>query len=152
LAKHAGAVVTGVASTPRLALVRALGADKVIDYTQIDFTRSGETYDVIFDILGRSSFAKCQAALTPTGRYLLASFKLPQLLQMLWTRLTRSPRQVICALSMEKADDLTHIQGLLETGALKPVIDRTYPLAQAAEAHRYVEAGHRQGSVILTVG
>ena len=152
LAKHAGAEVTGVASTPRLALVRALGADKVIDYTQTDFTRSGETYDVIFDILGRSSFAKCQRSLTPTGRYLLASFKAKQLLQMLWTRLTRSPRQVICALSAEKPDDLTHIQGLLETGVLKPVIDRTYPLAQAAEAHRYIEAGHRQGSIILTVG
>ena len=83
LAKHYGAEVTGVCGTPRLGFVKALGADKVIDYTKEDFTRNGETYDLIFDILGKSSFARCKNSLKPNGIYLLASFKMKQLFQML---------------------------------------------------------------------
>jgi NADPH:quinone reductase-like Zn-dependent oxidoreductase len=150
LAKHYGAEVTGVCSTPRLELVKSLGADQVIDYTQEDFTQNGETYDLIFDILGKSSFARCKRSLTPNGRYLLASFKMKQLFQMLWTSITSS-KKVVCALSLEKREDLVHIKELVEAGSIKTVIDRCYPLEQAAEAHRYVEAGQKTGNVVITV-
>ncbi len=150
LAKQYGAEVTGVCSTPRLALVKTLGADHVIDYTQEDFTQNGEKYDVVFDILGRSSFARVKNSLTANGRYLLASFKTPQLWQMLMTAMTDGPK-VICALSTESLADLTHIKAMVEAGQLKAVIDRCFPLAQIAEAHRYVEAGEKKGSVVITV-
>jgi NADPH:quinone reductase-like Zn-dependent oxidoreductase len=150
LAKHYGAEVTGVCSTPRLGLVKTLGADHVIDYTQADFSKNGKQYDVIFDILGRSSFARIKNSLTPHGRYLLASFKTPQLGQMLITSLTSGPK-VICALSMETPADLLHVKELVEVGKIKAVIDRCFPLEQVAEAHRYVEAGEKKGSVVITV-
>ena len=150
LAKHYGAEVTGVCSTPRLALVKTLGADHVIDYTQADFTQNGEQYDVVFDIMGRSSFARVKNSLTPNGRYLLASFKTPQLWQMLMTARGAGPK-VICALSNESLADLTHIKELVEAGQIKAVIDRSFPLAQVAEAHRYVEAGEKKGSIVITV-
>ena len=98
LAKYFGAEVTGVCGTPRVEFVKSLGADKVIDYTQEDFTQNGETYDLIFDILGKSSFSRGRKSLKPNGRYLFASFKMKQLLQMLWTKIPGGPK-VICALS-----------------------------------------------------
>lgn len=150
LAKYYGAEVTAVCGTPRLATVKALGADHVIDYTRQDFTAGGETYDVIFDVLGKSSFARCKRALTPNGRYLLASFKFKQVFQMLWTSKFGS-QKVICALSNEQPSDLQHIKELAEAGHLQAIIDRCYPLVQAAEAHRYAETGNKTGSVILTV-
>jgi NADPH:quinone reductase-like Zn-dependent oxidoreductase len=150
LAKYFGADVTGVCATLRLEFVKSLGADKVIDYTQEDFTQSGETYDLIFDILGKSSFSRCKSALKQNGRYLLASFKLKQLLQMLWTGVIGS-KKVICALSAERAEDLTFIKALVEAGKIKSVIDRRYPLEQTAEAHRYVETGHKKGHVVIIV-
>jgi NADPH:quinone reductase-like Zn-dependent oxidoreductase len=149
LAKYYGAEVTGVCGTPRLDFVKALGADKVIDYTKEDFTRSGETYDVIFDILGKTSFSRGRKALKPNGRYLFASFKLKQMLQMLETKIVGG-QKVICALSSEKPDDLTFIGGLIEAEQYRTIIDRRYPMAQAAEAHRYVEQGRKGGSVVLT--
>lgn len=150
LAKHYGADVTGVCSTPGMAYVKALGADRVIDYTREDFARSGETYDLIVDVLGKSSFAHVRPALTPDGRYLRVSFKMKHLIQMLWTSI-RGGRKVICALSTEKLEDLAHISELAETGTLKAIIDRCFPLEQAADAHRYVEAGHKKGGVVITV-
>ncbi|MCE7983359.1 MAG: NAD(P)-dependent alcohol dehydrogenase [Caldilinea sp. CFX5] len=150
LAKLYGAEVTGVCSTPRMALVKTLGADQVIDYTKEDFTRNGQRYHVIFDILRRSSFAGVKNSLTADGRYLLASFKTPQLLQMLMTART-SGTKVICALSSESLADLLHIKELVEAGQIKAVIDRCFPLEQVAEAHRYVEAGQKKGSVVITV-
>ncbi len=150
LAKYYGAEVTGVCSTPRLALVKALGADKVIDYTKEDFTQNGETYDLIFDILGRSSFSRNKRALKQNGRYLLASFKMKQLFQMLWTSMLES-KKVICALSNETPQDLLLIKELIEAGKIKAIIDRCYPLEQTAEAHRYVETGHKTGSVVILV-
>jgi NADPH:quinone reductase-like Zn-dependent oxidoreductase len=150
LAKHFGAEVTGVCGTPRIEFVKALGADKVIDYTQEDFTRSSETYDLIFDILGKSSFARCKGALKPEGRYLLASFKMKQLFQMLWTKMVGGKR-VVCALSMEKKDDLLFVKELAEAGTIKSIIDRRFPLEQTAEAHRYVESGQKKGYVVITV-
>jgi NADPH:quinone reductase-like Zn-dependent oxidoreductase len=150
LAKSYGAEVTGVCSTPRVAFVRALGADKVIDYTREDFTRSGETYDLIFDILGRSSFARCKDSLTPDGRYLLASFKSGDLFDMLRTSVAGS-KKVICALTPTNSGDLPAIKDLIEAGTLKAYIDECFPLEEAAAAHRYVEDGHKKGQIALTV-
>ena len=150
LAKYFGAEVTGVCGTPRLEFVKSLGADHVIDYTREDFTQSGETYDLIFDILGKSSFSRCTRSLKPNGRLLFASFKLKQLLQMLWTSMIGS-QKVICALAPGSLEDLMTVKELVEAGKIKSIIDKCYPLEQAAEAHRYVETGHKQGNVVLTL-
>ena len=150
LAKYFGAEVTGVCGTTRLGFVKVIGADKVIDYTKEDFTENGETYDLIFDILGRSSFSGCKRVLKKNGRYLLASFKMKQLAQMLWTSIIGS-KKVICALSIEKLEDLILVKELVEAGKIKSVIDRCYPLEQTAEAHRYIENGHKKGNVVITV-
>jgi NADPH:quinone reductase-like Zn-dependent oxidoreductase len=150
LAKYFGADVTGVCGTPRLEFVKSLGADTVIDYTEDDFTQSGETYDVIFDILGKSSFSRCKSSLKQNGRYLLASFKMRQLFQMLWTSMIGS-KKVICAMGGGSPEDLIFIRELVEGGKIKSIIDRRYPLEQTAEAHRYVETGHKKGSVVITM-
>jgi NADPH:quinone reductase-like Zn-dependent oxidoreductase len=150
IAKAYGAEVTGVCGTSRLAFVQALGADQVIDYTQEKFTQRGETYDLIFDILGKSAFSECRNALTPNGRYLLASFKLKQLGQMLWTS-RRGRQKVICALAPGSPADLQAVKGLMEAGKLQAIIDQRFPLARAAEAHRYVERGHKKGHIVITV-
>ena len=150
LAKYFGAEVTGICGTPRLEYVKSLGADRVIDYTKEDFTQNGETYDLIFDILGRSSFSHYKSSLNENGRYLLASFKMKQLFQMLWTSMIGS-KKVICALSLEKAEDLLFIKELIEAGKIKSVIDKCYPLEQTAEAHRYIEQGHKKGNVVIAL-
>ncbi len=151
IAKYFGAEVTGVCGTPRLEFVKSLGADKIIDYTKEDFTQSGETYDLIFDILGKSSFSRCKSSLKQNGCYLLASFKMKQLFQMLWTKMAGSKR-VICALAIDKQEDLIFIKELIEVGKIKSIIDRRYPLEQTAEAHRYIEKGHKKATVVITVG
>jgi NADPH:quinone reductase-like Zn-dependent oxidoreductase len=150
LAKYYGAEVTGVCGTLRLGFVKALGADKVIDYTKADFTRNGETYDVIFDILGKTSFGRGRKALKPNGIYLFASFKVKQLAQMLWTKVAGG-QKVICTLTSEKPEDLVFIKGLIEAGQYKVIIDKRYRMEQAAAAHRYVEAGQKAGSVVITL-
>jgi NADPH:quinone reductase-like Zn-dependent oxidoreductase len=150
LAKYYGAEVTGVCGTPRLDFVKALGADHVIDYTREDFTRNGETYDLIFDIMNKSSFARIKNSLTANGRYLLASFKLKQLFQMLWTS-RRDGKKVICTLSSETPDDLRLVRELVEEGKIRTIVDQCFPLEQAADAHRYVESGHKKGNVVLVV-
>jgi NADPH:quinone reductase-like Zn-dependent oxidoreductase len=150
LSKYFGAEVTGVCSTPRVGFVKALGADQVIDYTKEDFTQNGATYDLIFDILGKSSFGRGKRSLKPNGRYLFASFKIKQLVQMLHTSI-HGDKKVICALSSEKVEDLTFIKELIEAGKYSAIIDKCYPLEQTAEAHRYVEAGQKTGSVIITL-
>lgn len=150
IAKHLGAEVTGVCGASRGAYVKALGADRVIDYAREDFTRNGETYDVIFDILGKGTYARYAGSLTPGGILLFASFKARQLLDMLWTSLAGG-RKVICALAPGGAEDLAAVKDLIEAGHLKAIIDRRFPLAQAGEAHRYVEAGLAQGRVAILV-
>jgi NADPH:quinone reductase-like Zn-dependent oxidoreductase len=130
--------------------VKSLGADQVIDYTKQDFTQSGETYDLIFDILGVSSFSEVSSSLRENGIYLLASFKSKQLFQMLRTKISGS-KKVICAMSPERAEDLIFIKELIEAGKIKAIVDRSFPLEQAAEAHRYVETGQQQGHVVITV-
>jgi NADPH:quinone reductase-like Zn-dependent oxidoreductase len=150
LAKYYGAEVTGVCSTPGMEFVKSLGADHVIDYTQEDFTKNNQTYDLIFDIMNKSSFAQCKDSLNENGRYLLASFKLKQLLQMLWTSMFGT-KKVICALSGEKIEDLLFIRELVEKGRIKSIIDKRFPLEQTADAHRYVESGDKKGKVVITI-
>jgi NADPH:quinone reductase-like Zn-dependent oxidoreductase len=150
LAKQDGAHVTAVCGTPRMEMVRQLGADQVIDYTQQDFTTNGEKYDLIIDTLGKSSFDRCKESLTENGVYLLVSFKFKQVRQMLWTaRFSR--KKVICALSDETPADLERIRELVEAGKIKAVVDRCYPMEQAADAHRYAESGHKHGSVVISM-
>ncbi len=151
LTRQFGAEVTGVCGTPRLEFVRSLGADKVIDYTKEDFTRNGETYDLIFDILGRSSFSRLRRSLKPNGTYLLASYKMKALLQMLWTSITSGKQKVICAFAHETSESLDFVKKLVEEGKIKAIVDRSFPMAQAAEAHRYVEEGHKQGPVVIAI-
>lgn len=145
-----GAHVTGVCGTPRIEFVRSLGADQVIDYTKEDFTQNGETYDLIFDILGKSSFDRCKNSLNEGGRYLLASFKMKQLIQMLWTSMIGS-KKVICTFAPGSTEDLIAVKELIEAGKIKAEIDRSFPMGQAAEAHRYVEEGHKQGHIAIIV-
>ncbi|MCE7739916.1 MAG: NAD(P)-dependent alcohol dehydrogenase [Candidatus Heimdallarchaeota archaeon] len=147
LAKNSGAEVTGVCGTPRLEMVKALGADKVIDYTKVDFTTKGETYNLIFDVLGKSSFSRSKKVLNKNGIYLLANFKSRQLLQMLRTSIIGS-KKVKCVLSFE--EDIDAIKELVEAGKIKSVIDRSFPMEQAAEAHDYVEKGLKKGYVVIT--
>jgi NADPH:quinone reductase-like Zn-dependent oxidoreductase len=150
IARSFGAEVTGVCGTPRLEFVKSLGADKVVDYTREDFTRNGETYDLIFDILGKGSFSRFRNSLKPDGILLCASFKMKQLLQMLWTSFAGS-RKVICAIAPGSTDDLIAVKELIEAGKIKAIIDRCYSLEQTAEAHRYVETGHKKGYIVITV-
>lgn len=150
LAKCFGAKVTAVCGMQRIEFVKSLGADHVIDYTKEDFTQNGETYDLIFDIPGKISFSRCKDSLKPDGHILYASFKMKQLFEMLWTSRTDG-RKVICALSGEKPEDLLFIKEMVEAGKIKSIIDRCYPLEQAAEAHRYAESEQKRGSVVITL-
>jgi NADPH:quinone reductase-like Zn-dependent oxidoreductase len=151
LAKSDGAEVTGVCGAPRLEYVKSLGADHVLDYAHQDFTRNGEKYDLILDILGRSSYSRCRGSLKARGLYLPVSFKSRALFDMLWTSLAGRGQRVVCAMAGEKAESLVFVKGLAEAGKVKAVIDRRFPLERTAEAHRYVEQGQRQGQVVITV-
>jgi len=155
LARYYGANVTGVCSTANLEWVKSLGADQVIDYTQKDFTENGRTYDIIFDTVGKYSFSACKGSLTDEGIY-LATVPTPAImLQALWTanRGGKKVRFVAAGLrpAKEKVKDLAFLTELIEAGKIKPAIDRVYPLEQMAEAHRYVEQGHKRGNVVITV-
>ncbi len=147
---HYGAEVTGVCGTPRIEFVKSLGADKVLDYTKEDFTQKAEKYDLIFDILGKSTFSACKKVLNKNGTYLLASFKTKKLLQMIWTKIA-GKKKVICAIAIPKPDDLIFIKELIEAGKMKSIIDKSFPLEQAADAHRYVEEGDKKGNVVITL-
>lgn len=151
LAKALGAAVTGVCSTPNLDLVKSLGADQVIDYTQEDFVRLGQAYDIIFDAVGKLSFSNCRGSLAENGVYLTVVPTPDALLSLPWA--SRKARFAATGLrsASQKADDLRYIKGLIESGQFRAVIDRHYPLEQAAEAHRYVEKGHKRGNVVITV-
>jgi NADPH:quinone reductase-like Zn-dependent oxidoreductase len=149
LAKYYGAKVTAVDSTGKLDMLRSIGADHVIDYTQEDFTKSGETYDVIFDVVGTISLSRSKGSITQNGTYLLAN-PASQMLQAVWTRMTSS-RKVIMQTSSPTTEDLVSLRRLIEEGKIRTVIDRTYPLEQIVEAHRYVEKGGKLGNVVITV-
>jgi NADPH:quinone reductase-like Zn-dependent oxidoreductase len=151
IAKYFGAEVTGVCSTSNVQMVTTLGADKVIDYTQQDFTRNSETYDIIFDTVGKSPFSGSVKSLKGNGYYLrLVHMSLGPVLRGLWISMT-SNKKVIGGVAAGKASDLIFLNKLIERGQLKPVIDKTYALEQMIEAHRYVEKGHKKGNVVISV-
>ena len=155
LAKYYGAEVTGVCSTTNLEWVKSLGADQVIDYTREDFTENGKTYDIIFDTVGKRSFSECKGSLTDEGIY-LATVPTPiMMLQALWPAKSGSKKVKFAAAGLrsasEKVKDLVFLAELIEAGKIKPVIDRVYSLEQIAEAHRYVEKGHKKGNVVITL-
>jgi NADPH:quinone reductase-like Zn-dependent oxidoreductase len=152
LAKYFGAEVTGVCSAANVALVQSLGADQVIDYTKEDFTNNGQAYDVIFDAVGKSSFSRCKGALTQTGMYLSTAPTLGIVLQMVRTSMFGSKKAKFATAGlMQNKDNLTFLKDLIEAGKIISVIDRCYPLEQTAEAHRYVEQGHKKGNVVITL-
>jgi 2-desacetyl-2-hydroxyethyl bacteriochlorophyllide A dehydrogenase len=147
LARYFGAEVTGVCSTTNLEMVKSLGADQVIDYTKEDFTKSGQTYDIIFDTVRKTSFSRCKSSLKQRGVYLTADWPL---LQALWTSMVGT-KKVIFGVAAKRIEDLTFLKEVIEAGKMKAVIDRRYPLEQTAEAHRYVDKGHKKGNVVITV-
>lgn len=155
LATYFGAEVTAVCSASNADLVKELGADKVIDYNQTDFTQTDAPYDLIFDTVGKSTFPACKAALTENGVYLSPVLGLPLLLQMMWTSKLSRRKARFSATGMLPVNELrkmlAELLDIMEAGNLKLVMDRHYPLHQAAEAHQYVEQGHKRGNVTLSI-
>lgn len=155
VANHFGADVTAVCSTSNLEWVKNLGATRVIDYTQEDFTQNGQTYDILFDAVGKLSFSQCKPSLAETGVFLESGIGQGILPHVIWTSLFNRKKAKIAATglrsSLERTKDLNLLKELMETEKIKPVIDRTYPLEQIVEAHRYVEKGHKKGNVVITL-
>jgi NADPH:quinone reductase-like Zn-dependent oxidoreductase len=150
LAKYFGAEVTGVCSTSNIGMVKSLGADKVIDYTKEHFSKNGEIYDVIFDAVGKSSLSDCMESLQKEGVYLQAVATPATSLRMHWASIKNS-KTLIGGTAVPKAENLNFLKELVETGKMKPIIDRTYPLEQIVEAHGYVDKGHKKGNVVIII-
>ncbi len=154
LAKHFGAEVYGVCSTSNLALVKSFGADHVIDYTSTDFTKNKNSYDIIYDTIGSSSFPKCKRALTKNGLYLSPVLNMPLLFQMIWTSMFGAKKALFAATGMRPVGELrmllSELIQLIERGAIKSFIDKRYSLDQYAEAHNYVDTGHKKGNVVIS--
>jgi NADPH:quinone reductase-like Zn-dependent oxidoreductase len=151
LAKYFGAEVTGLCSSANVLMVKSLGADRVIDYTKEDFTKSGQTYDIIFDTTGKSPFSACVKLLNQNGIYLRAvNMSLSSILHGIWTSRTSS-KKVIGGIATELKENLVFLKELIEAAKLKPVIDKVYPFEQISEAHRYVDKGHKKGNVVIKV-
>lgn len=150
LAKLEGAEVTAVDRAGKLNMLRSIGADHVLDYMKEDFTATGETYDVIFDVVGKRAVSACLRSLKEGGTLILGNPRWSSRLRGWWVSRTSATRVVRGAASY-RADDLAFLKSLLETGRVRPVIDRRYPLEQAVDAHRYVDTGEKLGNVLLTV-
>jgi len=150
IAKYYGAEVTGVCSSGNLEMVTSLGADHVIDYTKEDFTKSGETYDVIYDTVSKRSFSECKESLTENGLYLDGAGGPGGFIQMAWTSLGGS-QKVLAGTPGERKKEIAFLKELVEAGHIRSVIDKRYPLEQTAEAHRYVDTGHKKGHVVIMV-
>jgi 2-desacetyl-2-hydroxyethyl bacteriochlorophyllide A dehydrogenase len=150
LAKIFGAEITAVCSTANIDLVKSIGADKVIDYTKEDFNNSGEMYDVIFDTVKTISVSQSIKSLKKNGIMILSAAEMPEMLQAVWINKT-STKKVLTGLISHKAADIIFLKELIEKGKFKPVVDRTYPLEQIADAHAYVEKGHKKGNVVIEV-
>lgn len=154
-AKHTGAEVTGVCSTVNMEMVKSLGADFVIDYTKDDFTKSGKKYDIIFDTVGKATYSQCKNSLTENGMYLSSVVNLPLLSQIFRTSLFRGKKAKSSSTGMlpvkTRLNYFLEIKELLETGNLKTVIDKQFLLSQVAEAHQYVEKGHKKGNLVITI-
>ncbi len=146
LAKYFGTEVTGVCSTSNLGWVRDLGADEVIDYTKEDFSKNSQTYDIIFDTVGKSSFSACKKSLKKKGFYLETVPRLSHLFQGLWSSI-----KVVGGGGVENAEDLNFLRELVEAGELKSVIDKIFPLEEIVKAHKYVDKGHKKGNVAIMV-
>jgi NADPH:quinone reductase-like Zn-dependent oxidoreductase len=154
IAKVLGAEVTGVDHPTKLDMLRSIGADHVLDYTREDFLNYGETYDVIFDVVGNRSLPDLLKRLRPGGRYVTAVPQIPQILRCQWTT-WRSSKKVIFWVPRtvgRHAEDFAFLRHLVEAGRVKAILDRRFPLHRSAEAHRYVEGGHKKGHVVITVG
>ncbi len=151
IAKAMGAEVTAVDSTIKEEMLRRIGADHFFDYTKEAFTKSGQTYDVIFDMVARSSYSECVKALNPKGRYLMAN---PRLSDMLRSVLTSNftDKTAIFAFAGEKEEELVALKAMIEEGKIKSIVDKIYTIDQAAEAHRRVETEQRLGSVVISMG
>lgn len=150
LAKHFGATVTAVCSGANVEMVKSLGADKVIDYTKEDFTGNEETYDLIFDVVGTTTFDRCQNSLKPQGVFLQNILGLTDMVRILWTSIAGG-KKIRGGVAINNPERMNFIAELAAAGKLKPVIDRSYPLEQIAEAFKYVEQGHKKGNVVITV-
>jgi NADPH:quinone reductase-like Zn-dependent oxidoreductase len=150
LAKSFGANVTGVCSTVNIDLVKSLGADKVIDYTKEDFTQNGETYDMIFDTVKTISISRSLKSLYKKGIMILSAAGMSEMLQGVWISMTSS-KKVMTGVISHTAADIIFLKGLIEVHKLKPVIDKTYSLEQIAEAHAYVEKGHKKGNISINI-
>ena len=150
LAKHYGAEVMAVDSGEKLDMLHSIGADHVIDYTTEDFAHRRETYDVIFDVIGKNSFSRSMRVLNERGIYLMANPGLKSILQGRWVS-SRTNKKIVSEFAKRQTEDLVHLKELIEAGVLKTIIDRRYPLEQTAEAHRYVETGRKKGNVIITI-
>jgi NADPH:quinone reductase-like Zn-dependent oxidoreductase len=150
-AKHFGAHVTGVCSTANLDLVISLGADEVIDYSKDDFTQGQNIYDAILDTVGGTSFSRSKRVLAPYGRHVFVVQTLTQLLQALWTSMRRGKRVIVGFSGGDSKDDLLLIKRLIESGRIRPVIDRTYRLQEIVDAHRYVDTGRKRGGVVVSI-
>lgn len=149
LAKYFGAEVTVVDSARKLDMLRSIGADHVIDYAKEDFTRNGVAYDVIFDVVGRTSFSRSMNSLNQKGRYILGNPMASSMLRGRWA--SRGGKKVIFGSGGQRAEDLVFLRELIEAGKVRSVIDRRYPLEETAEAHRYVESGEKKGNVVIDV-
>lgn len=153
LAKYYGAEVTGVCSTRNIALVKSLGADKVVDYTTTDFTQTGEKYDIIYDTVGKSSFSRCKNVLSSNGLYLSPVLNMRLLFQMMWTSKMSSQKAMFSATGLLPPPELRlmleELTAIIKKGKLKMVIDSQYALEEAVTAHYYVDRGHKRGSVVL---
>jgi NADPH:quinone reductase-like Zn-dependent oxidoreductase len=149
LAKYYGAEVTGVCSAPNAEMVKFPGADRVIDYTKEDFTKSIERYDFVFSVVGKTTFLQCKGILKPKGIYLENLMEMNDFLKVMWTSVTGG-KKIKGGVSVETAEKLTFLKELIVSGKLVPVIDRVYPLERAAEAFQYVEQGHKKCNVIVT--
>ncbi len=150
LAKAWGAEVTAVDGPGKLDVLRSIGADRVLDYTKEDFTKRGDAYDVILDVIGKSSFAGSLRSLKERGCYLIANPRRSQKVRGRWTSMTTT-KEVFCGAPTETAEDLVVLKGFIEAGTIKAVIDRRYPLAEIAKAHAYVETGQKKGNVVITI-
>jgi len=151
IARSFGAEVTAVDSAEKLAMLRSIGAEHVMDYTQKDFTRSGETYDAIIDVVGKSSFSGSVRSLKQNGCYVLGNPGLSGMIRGRWISRT-SGKKVLFEPASYRTEDFAFLKELIAAGKIKPVIDRRYPLEETAEAHRYVETGQKKGNVVITVG
>ena len=147
LARHEGAHVTAVCGPASVDLVRSLGAERVIDYSQEDFTQTGETYDIVFDAAMKTSLAEVEGVLKNGGVYLTLDWPILELVKSWFSR----DKKMVVGMASKNRDDLVHLRELATKGVLKPVVDRSYPLEEIREAHRYVETGHKHGNLVITL-